>query len=186
MKTCAVCGSAVREERRTYCGYVCSNRARRPATPERFWARVNKNGPTVRSELGPCWLWTAARWANGYGCAHWNGRRRKAHALAFEIANATAVEGGVVRHRCDNPPCCNPDHLEIGTPVDNVADRDARGRTAKGERVTIGKLTEDDVVAIRSMYVPRKVPLSRLASMFGVSKKTVGAVLRRETWRHVA
>jgi len=81
---------------------------------ERFWARVDKNGPVpeCRSDLGPCWLWQGWRASNGYGRLGYSGRRVAAHRLSYELAVGSIPEGLQLDHLCRNPPCCNPAHLE--------------------------------------------------------------------------
>jgi hypothetical protein len=75
-----------------------------------------------------CWEWAGGRDRNGYGVLTIHSRNWLAHRAAWAVANADDPEGLVVRHHCDNPPCVNPDHLELGTQLDNVRDMMARGR----------------------------------------------------------
>lgn len=88
--------------------------------PERFWARVDKSGD--------CWIWTASRYRRGYGQAYFEGRYYTAHRLAYTLTFGPVPMGICVCHHCDNPPCCNPAHLFLGTDADNMRDRDAKGR----------------------------------------------------------
>lgn len=85
---------------------------------EKFWKLVLKDTPTF------CWAWSGRTDAGGYGIV--GGQR--AHRLSYEIHNGPIPRGAVIRHRCDNPPCCNPDHLLIGTAYDNNIDRATRRR----------------------------------------------------------
>lgn len=97
---------------------------------ERFWPRVNKAGP-IHAVLGtPCWLWTGAPDNRGYGrlSTTLGGSVLKAHRLSWEIANGAIPEGLCVLHRCDNPPCVNPEHLFLGTRPDNARDMADKGR----------------------------------------------------------
>lgn len=75
-----------------------------------------------------CWEWTGTRVEFGYGQIIRDGRRLRAHRVAYEIAYGPIPDGLVVRHKCDNPPCVRPDHLELGTRADNNQDRENRGR----------------------------------------------------------
>jgi len=95
---------------------------------ERFWRYVKRNGPNE------CWPWIGpiAKYRRGYGQFKRDGRRGKsenAHRIAWEYANGRKPEDEMyICHRCDNPPCCNPAHLFIGTPRDNTQDMIAKGR----------------------------------------------------------
>lgn len=138
-----------------------------------------------------CWLWSAGVNADGYGSVRAGGAMRRAHRLAYEAVHGEgSAVGLVVRHRCDVPACVNPAHLEIGTPADNVRDRDERGRriAPKGEANGRSRLVEADVVAIRSLYVRgcRDLGQPGLARRFGVSQPVIGEIVRRESWGHVA
>lgn len=85
-------------------------------------------------------------------------------------------------HECDNRPCCNPAHLFEGTRLENDMDRDAKGRTARGEGHGRRKLTDESVRAIRAALGVSKAELARL---HGVSHKTVRNVLSGRIWTHV-
>lgn len=87
--------------------------------PEKFWAKVGKRGEEE------CWPWLGAIDTQGYGRA---GKRDRAHRIAFLIFHQHIPPGMVVRHRCDNPPCCNPSHLELGSKSDNARDAVERDR----------------------------------------------------------
>ncbi len=87
--------------------------------PERFWAKVERREPHQ------CWPWKGCTEKSGYGRA---GKRERAHRIAYMLANGQIPAGAVVRHACDNPPCCNPAHLSIGSHGDNSRDSVERGR----------------------------------------------------------
>lgn len=99
----------------------------------RFWAKVNKNGPTMPHMDSPCWTWTPSRNLGEYGRFRANGKFHKAHRLSWmihrgEIPHDGSSHGICACHRCDNPSCVNPAHLFLGTHADNVRDRELKGR----------------------------------------------------------
>lgn len=96
---------------------------------QRLWSRVDKNGPVIREELGPCWIWTGAVRENGYGAIWLDGSRvGTVHRVAWTLSNGEVPRHIDVCHRCDNRRCVRPDHLFLGTHTDNARDREAKGR----------------------------------------------------------
>lgn len=86
-----------------------------------------------------CMVWSGLLDRNGYGTLRFRGRNWFAHRLSWTYANGDIPDGMLVLHRCDNPPCIRPDHLFIGTQADNIADAQAKGRLATGERGLVCK-----------------------------------------------
>lgn len=140
---------------------------------ERFWSNVS-----VGSADG-CWPWRLST-ARGYGQVWIDGRNRKASHVALILSGQPRTDRNAL-HSCDNPICCNPAHLSWGTQAKNRRESAERGRAARGERVSTARLTERDVLSIRSSPVSPE----ELARTYGVAQSTVYAVLRRRTWRHV-
>ena len=160
---------------------------------ERFWEKVNKDGPTPAHDpaLGPCWLWTASVNVAGYGQFGIGGgnKHKKAHRVSYELANGPIPDELCVLHKCDNPPCVNPGHLYAGTQKDNGLDRAARGRTVaphpRGEAQWQAKLTEEKVREIRRRCATRSPENRIVAEEMGITIYTIGDILRRKTWKHV-
>ncbi len=86
-----------------------------------------------------CWLWIASYSTKGYGRIGFLGRSEKAHRISWMIAYGPVPEDKHVLHKCDTRCCVNPDHLFLGTNLDNIKDRDSKGRTARGERCRLSK-----------------------------------------------
>lgn len=140
----------------------------------------------VVSELGPCWEYLGGRFSTGYGrISNGPGRALYAHRVIYENTVGPIPKGLVVRHRCDNRVCVNPDHLETGTYADNSKDMVLRGRSLKGENHNLAKLTEDDVRRIRHLYNTREISQVALGRLFGVSNVNIADIVHLMTWKEV-
>jgi hypothetical protein len=146
---------------------------------ERFWCKVARGGPDE------CWPWQAGKNAGGYGriTVH-DGRAQPiqyAHRVAWELTRGS-LGGLFVLHRCDNPACCNPAHLFLGTQTDNMRDRDAKGRLnpPRGSKSGRAKLTEAAVEEIRALALVARQ--RDIAALYGVHRSTVTNILSGKTW----
>jgi hypothetical protein len=154
-------------------------------TPEfrrRFWSKVDRRGPDE------CWPWIRYCKPQGYGqFTIRKGTFENASRVAFVLTKGPLRDRQVVRHTCDNPPCCNPAHLLSGTQVDNSYDAIHRGRArrSRGEHHRDRRLTEDLVRQIRSRTF-RYGERTALARELGVSLTCIRRVLSGRTWGHVA
>jgi hypothetical protein len=97
-------------------------------TEDRFWRKVARTGPAE------CWLWLAGRNPKGYGRFGMHGSAVFAHRQAYALTVGAIPEGMYVCHRCDNPPCCNPEHLFLGTHADNIRDMTRKGRADRDKK----------------------------------------------------
>ncbi len=100
-----------------------------------FWGKVDKT-------KGPCWIWTRARDEDGYGIFHYQRKPIRAVRFLMGVVLGHDIDGLIVRHSCDNPPCVNPEHLLIGTHKDNCDDREARGRGVKGRKQSLSHVSK--------------------------------------------
>lgn len=100
-----------------------------------FWSKVRKDGPlpTLRPDLGPCWIWTAGTNGRGYGVFSVHRERIYAHQFVCRLYYGPQPKGRKhhTRHKCDNGRigCVRPSHIEPGTALDNARDRVERGQT---------------------------------------------------------
>lgn len=140
------------------------SRLRFPLDPSRFWGKVKVGSP------GECWPWGGSVDTDGYGVVRWGGRQTKAHRLAWSLENGPIPVGLGVLHRCDNPPCCNPACLFLGTNRDNVADRERKGRTAR-------RKTDAEIAEMLACYATGEWTHRALAQRFEVSVGWVANVV---------
>jgi hypothetical protein len=126
-----------------------------------------------------CWLWDGAHTTNGYGELFTGKRTLYAHRASYEIHFGPIPEGMHVCHKCDNPGCCNPTHLFLGTPADNANDKARKGRTnaPRGNGNGRSKIRDEDLPALLRL---RAAGLSQrlIGEVFGVKKQTVAYRLR--------
>jgi hypothetical protein len=111
------------------CGWILSPPPHKIIPVEqRFWSKVDKSGPIIRPDLGPCWLWTGATDDHGYGKFREHGKAVKASRVAMRLSGMPLDDAKEACHKCDNPPCVNPEHIFSGTHLDNMLDMHAKGR----------------------------------------------------------
>ena len=112
---------------------------------QRLWDKITKSGDNE------CWPWTAYRNACGYGTFQMNGKSLLAHRVVYQLTHGPFPAPMRVLHRCDNPACCNPSHLWLGTQSDNVADMNAKGRNGNvGRRMTAEAIAKREVTYARN------------------------------------
>lgn len=185
-RTCQVCARtftviqsrAARDEGR-FCSHACRRVDFTATRPARFWARVDKT-----TTPDGCWVWTGCCDRRGYGYTGMRYEARAAHRIAYILTYGSIPDGLFVLHACDNPPCCRPEHLHLGTDADNRREASERGRLRRGETHPAARLTEDAVRAIRRSYADGAA-YGDLARAFGVSAGAVLDVVRRRRWKHV-
>ncbi len=132
-----------------------------------------------------CWLWGAAICrTSGYGRCSLNGRVSNVHRVAYELFVGPVPKGLVLRHTCDNKTCVNPAHLRPGTQKQNIADRDKRGRTARGEQHGSAKISENTEHEIRRLS-GEGLSQRKVASQFGISQRQVGRIVHGLSWRYL-
>lgn len=151
-----------------------------PTFAERFWAKVF----IVPYDRG-CWLWTASCHDFGYGQIGRNGKHSppiRAHVASWLLHFGPVPAGMYVCHRCDNPPCCNPNHLFLGTHKQNLQDMRLKGRGAKCESHGRRKLTQSQVDQMRAAYVPGETTYESLAKIFGIGGEQVSKIIRNKNW----
>lgn len=164
-----------------------------PSFPERFWAKVDKNGPLPQhmKHLGRCWVWTAFKQQGGYGKV-WQSMKTNtfllAHVASWILHHGKKPTPLCVLHKCDHPPCIRPSHLFRGTKQDNSDDAKKKGRsnnTLKGDANPTSKLTSAQVLRIRKLYAAGGISQLNLAKQYGVCERNIFFIVHRIHWSHI-
>jgi hypothetical protein len=124
--------------------------------------------------------------SSGYPRAVIGGKRIKLSRYMYEHKDGPIPAGSVIRHKCDNPMCINPDHLEVGTQYQNVHDMINRGRRkpTHGSLNSHAKLTDADVTDILKLFKSgeRQVDIAR---RYGIARHCVYSIVHKRTWKHL-
>jgi hypothetical protein len=132
-----------------------------------------------------CWEWQGAKIGKGYGQFQVRPHKCKnAHRWAWRLYVGRLLDEDRVCHKCDNPKCVNPNHLFVGTPVDNGQDMKAKGRSLFGERNAKAKLTESDVFRIHALSTEGR-STRQIAKVFKVSQAQISRIVRGARWENV-
>jgi hypothetical protein len=135
---------------------------------------------TIKTESN-CLEWTKCLNTDGYPRTSWRGSSNgKVHRIVYELYNGVDISGYVVRHKCDNPKCVNPEHLEIGSHTDNMKDRDSRDRHGAA------KIQSKDVNTICFLYSTKMYTQKEIGDLFGINSRTVSSIIKGTHWKHVA
>jgi hypothetical protein len=146
----------------------------------KFWLHV-----IIKSD-NKCWEWGRSKTSSGYGQLRFRGKAYSAHRAAWEITYGEIPNGYCVCHHCDNPRCCNPTHLFLGTLYDNAHDMINKGRrkSDKGELNPMSKLTVEKVLYIRDRISKGHVQKD-IAHDLGISPIAVSNIKHKTRWAHV-
>lgn len=170
-------------------GPITHDSRKRDSLEDRFWSCVDRS-----AGAGACWPWKRSLSEDGYGtCSRklFGEKITSRFALGLKLGRRVRPDLKAL-HTCDNPGCCNPEHLREGTDKDNALDRESKGRghDRRGEEQGRHVLSASAVVALRSEFrgIPRSGRLRWMAAKaaeHGVTQSTVGKVVYGSTWRHL-
>lgn len=147
-------------------------------------------GRVIIKNKEECWEYSMSLDRDGYGQFWMQKHMHKAHRIAWIIDHGKIPDGLCVLHSCDNPPCCNPWHLFLGTKKDNAKDMASKGRNSPNAVGLPGilcrrhKLSEEQVLQIRSKYLAGTSGRV-IANLFLITPENVSHIVNRKTWRHL-
>lgn len=142
----------------------------------RFWSKVDRTGGD-----DACWEWKASTATDGgYGRVGWCGKNLRAHRVAYALTKGDPGKLCVC-HSCDNPKCCNPNHLWLGTKKENRIDCVKKGRLS----LHAAKLSKEQVVEIRQRYSCGDITQYQLANEYNVGKTAINNIVRKLTWKNI-
>ncbi len=141
---------------------------------ERFMQKVDND-----------WHWIGAKNKDGYGQIKVDGVQMGAHVISYELFNGSVPEGMFILHSCDDPSCVNPEHLRLGTHLENMKDRMKSGhyKNMIGSNNMNAKMSDSQVLEIRNLYAEGNMSQSEIAKMFGIHQTQVSRYVRNETRR---
>ena len=146
---------------------------------DKFWKNVNRQDDDM------CWNWSGNINSNGYGRVLIKKDHIFAHRASWMIHFGEIPEGMHVCHHCDNRKCVCPDHLFLGTNLDNIKDKMIKGRQSKGIERPAAKLNDEKVIRIRDLFHRGGYSNKGLSEMFCVSRSQISDVVNYKSWRHV-
>lgn len=156
--------------------------------PDKLLQFTNENGPIPEHcpELGPCWIWTRCKSLDKYGYINLGQKQHLVHRVSYEYYNDIFIpEGMFVCHKCDTPACLRPDHLFLGTPLDNTLDSVRKRRIQHGEKSSSAKLTDEQVRNIKIEMKEKNINQYELARQWGVDRSIITMILKGRIWKHI-
>lgn len=144
---------------------------------ERFFSKINKieNG---------CWEWNGAKNEQGYGKLGIDYKVYSAHRVSYELHYKKIPNNVFVCHKCDNPSCCNPKHLFLGTHKQNMFDRNSKNRQLKGIQMPLAKLSEEDVIEIKNLLLSG-MKQKDIAQKYNIHSSIISEIKNNKTWKHI-
>lgn len=160
---------------------MASGAGRARNTADTLWAKVDRKAPNE------CWPWLGFRNEQGYGRTWIDDRGYYAHRVIYDLANPgqiereapkSTAEKGWLMHSCDNPSCCNPSHLSVGTHADNMRDKAEKKRCPdyRGQKSPRASITDELAVEIRRLH-GYGISAREMSRLFGISRNVVQGVV---------
>lgn len=193
--TCAIseCWNPRRRKSAEYCNAHYARLRRHGDTfPDQPVMIVAPGDPITRfqsrlaASSSGCYEWQGGKLKDGYGSFRFENKSWPAHRWIWVHIHGSIPAGFVVRHKCDNPPCANIEHLELGTVADNSNDMVSRGRSRVGVLNAASKLTDQQVLEIKIAIRDRSAKQKDLALKYGVTPTLITAIKQGRVWTHIS
>jgi hypothetical protein len=135
---------------------------------QKLWSYIDRRGENE------CWNYTKGLDRDGYGHFYFDGKTYRAHRAVYKVSKGPIPKGYYVCHTCDNPTCCNPEHLIIGTPKENMRQMAERGRSKKPS------LTSKDRLVIQQLVKRSELPQRLVGEQYGIMGTTARDIARKD------
>lgn len=129
-----------------------------------------------------CWEWLGGTDRDGYGIVSIDNKTKRVHRVMYDLYFGSIDPDLVICHVCDNPVCCNPEHLFQGTIKDNSEDMVEKGRSLKGERNVKTALRWEEVEDIKRMYA-EGMKQREIAAMYGMTQQAISGIVSGKNWK---
>lgn len=139
-----------------------------------FWNKVKKSDG--------CWEWQGKRMLSGYGQMMISRKYTTTHRFSYELLKGEIPKGLHVCHKCDNPPCVNPEHLFVATASENHLDMWRKGRGQWGQKNGKSILTLNKVRKIRSEYKGERGSITKIANKYGITHSAISNIVNNKSW----
>lgn len=175
---CLNCNRRLLPSQSKYCSHSCCAEFR---IIKKFWSKVS-----IVKDKKSCWVWAQSLKAHkfGYGVVEFKGKKKVAHRFAYELVNKLSLlSSQKVCHKCDNPPCCRPSHLFIGSQKDNVDDMISKLRHRGGiddSKLILTHKQVSDIISLNDGGIPQK----EIAKVFGISPSYVSRLINGNRRRY--
>jgi len=149
---------------------------------KKFWSYISLPQDLYNDE----WIWNGTVNEGGYGVFFYNYTRTMAHRLMYSCYYGSFDDSLFVCHKCDNPPCVNPNHLFLGTPKDNSVDMSIKGRSPRGSKSGTSKLHENDVLKIlKDISLNRYSTILEITNNYNIQSMQIIRILQGKSWKHI-
>ena len=164
----------------------CGNDFQPTGNNQDFCSPICKIMEHITIDENDCWNWNKCKNKHAYGEIRWRGTKHLTHRLTCESLHGPAPEDKpYALHKCDNPSCCNPDHLRWGTAQENSSDMTTRKRSAHGEKQGRSKLTEKQVIEIIEIIKSSNIIDKEIAKKYNVCRQSINFIRNNKSWTHL-